>query len=517
MLFGSGEGGLPLFGKGFIAAGLQAKMMVVTLADMPGQKQSNILYFLVILFLWALAGRMWFHHAVFVHDVSVRFPVDAAQAVPVNMPFTLKSGRISTDFSVDATISHYAGQSGRIRFAPDDCFLSVALNGKDITPLFNKEKCWPGVQLVDLSGELRKGENRLNVLLHDKDIDYGLRIFGVPSVPEIGVMAGLLALSFYLLSGMPVQRLVGYFSRLPPYWQVSLVPLMGFAIMSFAEWPRFGFGLSALRAQMVPVYIALLLWLRHVEYFKKHSLTPNRLMFALALTGFIMGSVLFAKQMQWLRLWFIWGGLLCSFFIFLRPHRIWGMVREQKRFAATCIAGGLTGVGYDYLQETIWGWMVYSTAILLRTFFLAIGIDATVTGSSTERAFLQTSYFQVYIHQPCSGLEGIFLFFFLLSLLVLLDWKVFGRFRIWPLYVFGYVYMYVMNAIRIGALFMIGYHAGNPASPAWVRSLKGTPFEVFHTYTGWVIYLLAFFIFAAWMYRHARKLLQDDACGRVYE
>lgn len=236
--------------------------------------------------------------------------------------------------------------------------------------------------------------------LHDYDITYGVRIAGVRSAPEILLIASLLSASFYLLlrtlkqslrTSRWVEREGG------AYLLISLLPCFGFILMTITEWPRFGFDLSMLRVQLGCFWIAFLLWVRHVGLFGLHPPITNPAFFSLALAGFIIGSLLFGQNMQWLRFIFIWGALLCCIFTFARPVHVWALLRNHRRVSVVAALGASCATLYFILQETIWGWMVYSTSILLRTLFLAIGIEATVKGSSSAPVFLKTDYFHIHI------------------------------------------------------------------------------------------------------------------------
>ncbi len=162
-------------------------------------KSDKILIFCGVAILWSIMGWLWFTGSVAISNLKVEYPLGSGKVQTVTMPFALRSEVKFQDFEVEATIHHHPMQRGLLRFAPDDCLKSAALNGQDISSLFKPNLCWPQMQNIDLSPYLHPGENQLVMRLHDYDITYGVRIAGVRPLPEILLMTALLSVSFYLL------------------------------------------------------------------------------------------------------------------------------------------------------------------------------------------------------------------------------------------------------------------------------------------------------------------------------
>ena len=125
-----------------------------------------------------------------------------------------------------------------------------------------------------------------------------------------------------------------------------------------------------------------------------------------------------------------------------------------------------------------------------------------------------SKYFVVEVYRTCSGLEGMSLFIFLLSIIFLLDWRIFRQVRILEIYLIGILYMFFINAVRIASVFSVGYHAWDPAASGFAKSLRGAPIELFHSFVGHIYYLTAFAIFAAIMYRRCIKYLEKSKASQ---
>src|SRR5258706_13246147 len=103
---------------------------------------------------------------------------------------------------------------------------------------------------------------------------------------------------------------------------------------------------------------------------------------------------------------------------------------------------------------------------------------------------LGSANFAVQLQPPCSGLEGIFLFMFLLSGMILLDWQWFKRFRLLDIYLVAIVFMFFVNALRITVYVIIGHWANAPDAGEFAQSLGDLPLAMFHSLAGGVLYLI---------------------------
>src|SRR5262249_26340809 len=104
------------------------------------------------------------------------------------------------------------------------------------------------------------------------------------------------------------------------------------------------------------------------------------------------------------------------------------------------------------------------------------------------------------LYPACSGLEGVFLFYFLLAAMMLIDWRLFSSRRVLAYFLIAFIYMFFLNAFRITALFMVGDCAWRPDASAFAVSFRDWPLMMFHDWVGWLVYLSAFLLFAAIVY-----------------
>jgi exosortase/archaeosortase family protein len=177
---------------------------------------------------------------------------------------------------------------------------------------------------------------------------------------------------------------------------------------------------------------------------------------------------------------------------------------RHPRLAIIAVIAASAAANYYLLSEVMWkqmcNWTLNGIYTLLSIFHMNIH---AYPGASNEARLilLRSPYFGINIWADCSGLEGIFLFNFMLSIVFLMDWEIFKRRSILLLYGFGIMYMFILNILRISLFFALGYWAYRPDAPEWVQHLQGAPIYLFHSYIGWLIYLVAFASFAAQMYR----------------
>ncbi len=54
---------------------------------------------------------------------------------------------------------------------------------------------------------------------------------------------------------------------------------------------------------------------------------------------------------------------------------------------------------------------------------------------------LALDHFTVIIYPGCSGMEGVFIFCFLFSVILLLDWHLFSKWHVFEIYAWGMMYM----------------------------------------------------------------------------
>ncbi len=95
--------------------------------------------------------------------------------------------------------------------------------------------------------------------------------------------------------------------------------------------------------------------------------------------------------------------------------------------------------------------------------------------------------FAVRVEQSCSGLDSIFLFSALYSLIVLVEWQQFRKLRVLLIFFPALLGLFLVNILRVYVLILVGVYI----SPQLAMRL-------FHTYLGMVFFMVYFYFF--WMY-----------------
>lgn len=175
------------------------------------------------------------------------------------------------------------------------------------------------------------------------------------------------------------------------------------------------------------------------------------------------------------------------------------------------LTGGTSLIAYSFLRLYIWervcnstGLMVYYLLQLMRfdVSFFTTPFYSIHRHTWTGVANVGTPEFALRIHESCSGMEGIFLFFFMLSLVLLADWKLFARLRCLNLYLIVVLYMFTVNVLRIVSVYL---------AAIWLQANVHTlavqyqARAIFHSNVGLVVYLAAFSVFIVALYSYATK------------
>lgn len=259
-----------------------------------------------------------------------------------------------------------------------------------------------------------------------------------------------------------------------------------------------------LPAEMLPIPVAFLLWVRLMER------TGGKL--TLAFSPFfaaLSAAPLVAAPELWrdpgLQQYLFALGIVAGLFILAPFRECLKRALREPRPAIIAVIAATAACNYYYLMR-FWPYFDRWTGQAAFVFLHSLGLDITA-GMYQRDPTILSKHFSVIIFRTCNGLEGIFLFMFMLSVMLLLDWDLFKRRIISLLYEFGIVYMFLFNILRIASLYMVGYWAYNPDAWGWVHSLQGVSLYMFHSYLGWIYYLVAFGIFCRMgvLYRHPEE------------
>ena len=140
-------------------------------------------------------------------------------------------------------------------------------------------------------------------------------------------------------------------------------------------------------------------------------------------------------------------GVMAGFFATMSLPQCLRAVSQHPKAIAIAVLASMSPHIYWNLRLPLWNEFGVYTGLVVQVMLHAIGIDnkaftaLKMTESDTLADFhvyVSTSHFSVRIGSWCSGYEGLTLFTFLLSLFLLLDWKLFGRVNgLWVLFISG--------------------------------------------------------------------------------
>jgi len=205
-------------------------------------------------------------------------------------------------------------------------------------------------------------------------------------------------------------------------------------------------------------------------------------------------------------------GVIAGFFALIPFRPFVEHLRHDHRAVAVAIVAALCP--NTYLALNLWAWSHLSgvTNAMIRGALWVCGFATTIytteekggDGKLTDfNVHIASSDFSVHIGSLCSGFEGVFMFVFLLSVFVLLDWRLFSKVtRLWVAYLLTIPFILIINVSRISGLFLyaewyIWWYKGNGVGRATM--------EAFHSNIGWMLYFVAFTAFLPLLYRWAMR------------
>ena len=192
-------------------------------------------------------------------------------------------------------------------------------------------------------------------------------------------------------------------------------------------------------------------------------------------------------------------------FIFVHPKAFFRHAFFDRRLATVAVIGVTASATYTLLEYELWQTLCLSAARACQKLLALFDIETSISLVRMRwnvPVLLSSQQFNILVYQPCSGFEGIFLFIFLLSALLMIDWKMLRILPITELYMIGIIYMHGMNVLRIFSLFLLGYYANAPDAPPWLARQKDVAVDVLHSYIGQIYYIIAFMLFSYIMYRY---------------
>lgn len=465
---------------------------------------------------------LWCNSYLSVADVLISFPRDTSHTFRGSVPFSRASNAYTTDFLVTTRIYHYPTHNGLLRVRPDDCIQSLTVNGIDVAQVRQmrpETRCYPASPLLDLSPYLRSGWNDLQIAMRDVGGSYGIDLEGA-LLPEKSAFAfGSLWLALYLtpltassfgrrtrllpvnLSGWKAPWMRGRLSvtdfvKWHAYCRLLAVPCAWLLVFLLSDWARGGRD-QCMGLKLSPIPLAFLLWARLRGPAGLVRRRPSRLMWALSTVEFQIAWWDPAAPLSGVSATL---AMLTGFFVFARPKPSLRQAFAEPRALLISGAVALALFAYKLISIILWRHLCRATGIVV-AHILAFSDPGIAVINTPGVIILSAPHFQLRLFDGCSGIEGMFLFAFLLSTLLLFDWPLFrARDCLW-LYLAGLLGVFFLNAIRITALFLLGVWAWRPDAGPLAIASRDLPLTLFHSFAGWALYLAAFAVFAMWLYR----------------
>lgn len=193
--------------------------------------------------------------------------------------------------------------------------------------------------------------------------------------------------------------------------------------------------------------------------------------------------------------------LLTALFIWIRPSDWLRAAFLDPVRTGFCIAGLFLYRIFVPCREFLWPYLSGPSTHLVRMLLESLGL--TFLPSGPDR--IEHENLKIFIAPACSGLEGVFLFGSMFSMLMALDYRKFGAGRIAAAYAAGALWMLALNILRIAAIVLVAIRTTDPNDPSTSARLAG---ELFHLNVGWMLYLTGALAYVAAFYglfRYLRK------------
>jgi exosortase/archaeosortase family protein len=229
-------------------------------------------------------------------------------------------------------------------------------------------------------------------------------------------------------------------------------------------------------------------------------------------------SILCFLAASWLNVFHHWqviatiafSGTTCGLFVFVPCSEFLGMARRRRKLSMIALIAASSCFLYNMFDYYLFESLCKSSGLFIYWVMHGLGFEVGVSLGDGKNVTLSSPYFTIQVHRSCSGIEGMFLFQFLLSSIILIDWPVFESSSLIEFYLAGFIYMFAVNCLRIASIFSLGYFASKPDASQFMKSLRGLPIKMFHSFAGEIYYLIAFVIFASLLYKFCLKSVQGD-------
>ena len=314
-------------------------------------------------------------------------------------------------------------------------------------------------------------------------------------------MAGYLKIASLSALGLGLLLIFSWTPRTTFVW----VPRHFIPVGRGWSWFVITFPVSHLLSIPAAFVLWLYAWRRDYTFTMRFSFTA----FLASYIGFMVAAGLNASQYRSTVMCFALLGTLAGLAVFIDIKQLLRPAMQDWKLTLIALLTASISALYNLLENQTWERLCRSTASmvywLLHSFGFEIGLTIGSDKNHIPITTISSKAFVLQVYRPCSGMEGIFLFLFLLSAIFVIDWPLFKRSRIIEIYLIGIIYMFLVNVLRIASLYALGYFAWQPDASAFMQSLRATPIEIFHSVAGEIYDFIAFVFFALVLYRNAAK------------
>lgn len=410
--------------------------------------------------------------------------------------------------TISAEINHGFVSSGWLRIISGGCVGSITVNNKEVRETHKSKAralCSRHGYEINLQPYYKHGLNQVSVNLVNAKNPRLVPIFSPLILVMQFIYISIAALSVLMLLWQrltaPQQQILRRYGSIGSISLPVVLTLFCFQAIIQGRWtwlPSTDYlatHLPQLSAQFLPLPFLFFLWLRIVE---GKSLIATKYSPLACIISVICLTVTqeFIKSPTLIQCLFAIS-IVTGLFVLLPFSECVKRAKEHRLATLVAFVAATAPSNFYWLTEILWrqmcSWTTFCVYHILHVFTDQVHLGK---GDWEDTSFIiKSPYLIMKVYPGCSGLEGIFLFSFMLSVYFLYDWDYFKNRKIIRLYLIGLIYMFAVNCLRIVTYFAVGYWANNPDAWLWVQEFKGTPVVLFHTYIGWVYYIIAFVLY----------------------
>ncbi len=466
----------------------------------------------------------------------------SGESESVNLPNATNVNTTNGKKTFTAEIVHSSWDSERLWLVPKQgCIDAVRIDGIEYRAIWDSEDAFLCSSFfADLSGYIKDGRNRLSVTVACQESGCGIDF--VPAYPfwSLVLMAGLASAGLFrwttAASNTRVPSEVGSVSGIlgreerlqadakpesPVAWRILALPFAGASLLAAVLANEYGTGWiwnHALHV-LVAVTIALALLLRIVckEWVGLVSSTASWPLAAASVASFIYAAWIM-HDLEWTE-WntthasiFATAGSVAGMFAYVRTLEALRWCAVNPKAVCIAVVTSLSPSIFYSFHTILWQWTAGTTVAMVKSLLWLCGIvlisnsHTVIRPNGIQGNFVQTIQsvdFAVNIAWQCSGLEGLSIFCFLISVFILYDWHLFGKLkRLWVAYLLAAAVVLVVNAARIASIFLYAEwtlaHEGD-------TSARWSTIDAFHSNAGLVLYTAVFAMTLPLLYRWARR------------